>query len=101
RRWRRRQPGRAAARSEKAGGIMLPEAVVRRLLAFLVIPALFAAKLSPTPTVKTGNADVELTATLYVDKPSIEKLLGSDLGGYYGVIAVQLASNNDCKVKVF
>jgi hypothetical protein len=80
---------------------MLPEAVVRRLLAFLVIPALFAAKPSPTPTVKTGNADVELTATLYVDKPSIEKLLGSDLGGYYVVIDVRLAPKNDGKVKVF
>jgi hypothetical protein len=63
--------------------------------------AVAAPKTIPTPTSKTGNAMVELTATLYADKASIEQLLGSDLGGYYVVIDVRLAPKNDEKVKVF
>jgi hypothetical protein len=66
-----------------------------------VCAALAAHKPQPTPTNKTGNAQVELTATLYADKESIEKLLGSDLGGYYVVIDVRLAPKNNEKVKVF
>src|SRR5437867_35674 len=80
---------------------MLAEGVVRSLLALIVVPSLFAAKPSPTPTVKTGNVDVELTATLYVDKASIQQLVGSDLGGYYVVIDVRLAPKNNEKFKVF
>src|SRR5712691_1752561 len=44
---------------------------------------------------------VELTATLYVDKASIQQLLGSDLGGYYVVIDVRLSPKNNEKFKVF
>ena len=44
---------------------------------------------------------VEMTATLYVDKPAIQQLLGSDLGGYYVVINVRLAPKNNEKIKVF
>ena len=43
---------------------------------------------------------VELTATLYVDKPSIQQLLGSDLGGYYVIVEVSLAPRNNEKLKV-
>jgi hypothetical protein len=75
---------------------------VKAILALTFVSAAFAAnKPSPTPTVKTGNADVELTATLYVDKSSIQQLLGSDLGGYYVVLNVRLAPKNDEKIKVF
>src|SRR5262249_35210946 len=70
-------------------------------LALIIVPALFAAKPSPTPTAKTGNAAVELTATLYADKASIQQLLGSDLGGYYVVIDVRLAPKNNEKIKIF
>jgi hypothetical protein len=75
---------------------------VRSLLALFIVPAAFAAhKPSPTPTAKTGNAMVELTATLYVDKASIQQLLGSDLGGYYVVLDVRLSPKNAEKFKVF
>src|SRR6267142_2110102 len=85
-----------------ASGIMRAEGVVRLILALIAASVAFAAnKPSPTPTVKTGNADVELTATLYVDKASIAQLLGSDLGGYYVVVNVRLAPKNSEKIKVF
>ena len=72
--------------------------LVAQLLACV---ALAAHKPQPTPTNKTGNAMVELTATLYADKESIQQLLGSDLGGYYVVVDVRLAPKNDEKIKVF
>jgi hypothetical protein len=67
----------------------------------LACVALAAHKPQPTPTNKTGNAMVEMTATLYADKESIQQLLGSDLGGYYVVVEVRLAPKNDEKIKVF
>jgi hypothetical protein len=67
----------------------------------LACVALAAHKPQPTPTNKTGNAMVEMTATLYVDKESIAQLLGSDLGGYYVVIDVRLTPKNGEKVKVY
>lgn len=74
---------------------------VRSLLVLIVASAAFAAhKPSPTPTVKSGNMQVELSATLYVDKIPIQQLLGSDLGGYYVVIDVRLAPKNNEKLKV-
>ena len=78
------------------------EDAVRSLLPLLLVSAAFAAhKPLPTPTAKTGNMMVEMTATLYVDKASIEQLLGSDLGGYYVVIDVHLTPKNSEKFKVF
>ena len=75
---------------------------MRSLLALIVASTAFAApKPAPTPTAKTGNMQVELTATLYVDKPAIQQLLGSDLGGYYVVIDVRLSPKNNEKFKVF
>lgn len=75
---------------------------MKAYLALALAGAAFAAhKPQPTPTVKTGNADVELTATLYADRAAIEQLIGSDLGGYYVVIQVTLAPKNNEKVKVF
>jgi len=75
---------------------------VRSLLALFIVPAAFAAhKPSPTPTAKTGNGMGELAATLYVDKASIQQLLGSDLGGYYVVLDVRLSPKNTEKFKVF
>lgn len=73
---------------------------------FVLLPvalgvAFAAHKPQPTPTVKTGNADVELTATLYADASAIEQLVGSDLGGYYVVIDVKLAPKNNEKVKIW
>ena len=44
---------------------------------------------------------VELTATLYVDKASIQKLLGSDLGGYYVVIDTRVAPRANENFKIF
>jgi hypothetical protein len=71
-------------------------------LALLLFGVAFAAhKPQPTPTVKTGNADVELTATLYADREAIEQLIGSDLGGYYVVIDVKLAPKNNEKIKIW
>jgi len=71
------------------------------LLQLLACVAFAAHKPQPTPTNKTGNAMVELTATLYADKESIQQLLGSDLGGYYVVVDVRLAPKNDEKIKIF
>ena len=71
------------------------------LLQLLACVALAAHKPQPTPTNKTGNAMLELTATLYADKESIQQLLGSDLGGYYVVVEVRLSPKNDEKIKVF
>lgn len=71
-------------------------------LALIFFGAAFAAhKPQPTPTVKTGNADVEMTATLYADKEAIAQLIGSDLGGYYVVVDVKLAPKNNEKIKVW
>jgi hypothetical protein len=66
-----------------------------------VCVAFAAHRPQPTPTVKTGNADVEMTATVYADKEAIQELIGSDLGGYYVVIDVKLAPKNNGKIKVF
>jgi hypothetical protein len=77
---------------------------VRSLLVvaqLLTCVAFAGHKPQPTPTNKTGNAMVEMTATLYVDKESIQQLLGSDLGGYYVVVDVRLAPKNDEKIKVW
>src|SRR5205814_3079930 len=60
-----------------------------------------APKPPPTPTAKTSNAQIEMTATLYADRASIQQLLGSDLGGYYVVVDVRLAPKNGEKWKVF
>ncbi len=59
-----------------------------------------AHKPQPVLTNKTGNAMVELTATLYADPATIQDLLGSDLGGYYVVLDVRLAPKNGEKVNV-
>jgi hypothetical protein len=67
----------------------------------LACAAFAAHKPQPTPTNKTGNAMVELTATLYADPATIQELLGSDLGGYYVVLDVYLEPKNGEKVKVF
>jgi len=78
--------------------------VIRRyafIAAILAYAAFAAPKPAPTPTTKASNSNVELTATLYVDKTSIEKLLGSDLGGYYVVIDVRVAPRNEEKFKLF
>jgi hypothetical protein len=75
---------------------------MRVVVAFALVAAAFAAhKPQATPTVKTGNADVEMTATLYADREGIEQLIGSDLGGYYVVIDVKLAPKNNEKIKVY
>jgi len=68
------------------------------LVAHALACALFAA--SPPPTAKASNMQVELTATLYVDRPSIQQLLGSDLGGYYVVVDVRLGPRNNEKLRV-
>jgi len=50
---------------------------VRSLLALIIVStALAAPKPAPTPTAKTGNMQVEMVATPYVDKPAIQQLLG-------------------------
>src|SRR5262249_42925526 len=76
---------------------------VRALLGFLLAAgfALAAHKPQPTPTVRTSNADVELTATLYADPAAIQELIGSDLGGYYVVVDVKLAPRNNEKIKIW
>lgn len=70
----------------------------KSLVAQAFVCALFAA--SPPPTVKASNMQVELTATLYVDRPSIQQLLGSDLGGFYVVIDVRVGPRNGEKLRV-
>ena len=52
----------------------------------------------PTPTAKTGNAQIEMTATLYCDRAAIQQLLGSDLGGYYVVVDVRLAPKAEVSI---
>jgi len=42
-----------------------------------------------------------MTATLFVDRASIQQLLGSDLGGFYVVVDVHLAPKGNEKWKVF
>jgi hypothetical protein len=54
----------------------------------------------PAPSAKTGNARLEMTAALYVDRAAIKELLGSDLDGYYVVIDVRLAPKTDEKFQV-
>jgi hypothetical protein len=76
---------------------------VRFLVAALLLACSLRAapKPPPTPTAKTGNAQIEMTATLYCDRAAIQQLLGSDLGGYYVVVDVRLAPKSNEKWKVF
>jgi hypothetical protein len=64
--------------------------------------AVFAApKITTPPSARASNMQVEMSATLYVDRAAIQQLLGSDLGGFYVVVDVRLASRDKEKLKVF
>lgn len=74
--------------------------VLRSIVVSHALAGVIFAATPPPPTAKASNMQVELTATLYVDRPSIQQLLGSDLGGYYVVIDVRLGPRNNEKLKV-
>ncbi len=52
--------------------------------------ALQAGDKKTLPVKQMGNDKVAITATLYPDKDSIRGLLGSDLGGYFTVVRVEI-----------
>lgn len=52
------------------------------------------------PVAKAGNSKLQITATLYHEKDSIKDELGSDLGGYFKVIRVELTPTGDTPLRV-
>jgi hypothetical protein len=64
-----------------------------RLLAAFAVSGLLllpAADKKP-PVAETGNQRLGITATLYHDKEAVKEAVGSDLGGYFIVVRVELA----------
>jgi hypothetical protein len=47
------------------------------------------------PVAEAANDDLQITATLYPDKDAVREVLGSDLGGYFTVIRVELAPQGE------
>jgi hypothetical protein len=61
--------------------------------------ALMAADKQP-PLAQTGNEKLGITAVLYPDKEAVRQVLGSDLGGFFTVIRVELAPKGGQALKV-
>src|SRR2546426_5478797 len=70
-------------------------------LVAILLPSLCAGGPRPIPSAKGENAAVEITAQLYTSRPEIQKLLGSDLGGYYVVVQVKITPKGDKKLAVW
>lgn len=73
-----------------------------RLFATLVLSgllALVAADKQP-PLAQTANDKLAITAVLYPDKEAVRQVLGSDLGGFFTVIRVELAPKGGQALKV-
>jgi hypothetical protein len=72
-----------------------------RLYAGIVVLLLagmsWAAPKAPT-TGKASNKSMELDATLYVDREAIQKLVGSDLDGYYVIVDLRLSPKSKLTV---
>ncbi len=68
-----------------------------RLLASSLIfgLALSLAAEKKLPVAEADNDELQITATLYPDKDSVKEVLGSDLGGYFNVIRVELAPKGE------
>jgi hypothetical protein len=65
---------------------------MRLLAAFAVSGLLLLAAADKKPPVaETGNQRLGITATLYHDKEAVKEAVGSDLGGYFIVVRVELA----------
>jgi hypothetical protein len=65
---------------------------IRSLFTAVVFVSFAFSATKPAPSAKTGNAKIEMTAALYVDRAAIKELLGSDLDGYFVVVDVRLSS---------
>ncbi len=68
-----------------------------RLLATCLIFGLavsLAAEKKP-PVAEAGNDELQITAVLYPDKDAVRGVLGSDLGGYFTVIRVELTPKGE------
>ncbi len=59
------------------------------ILALFCLPLMAAADKQP-PVAQAANDTVALSATLYQGKDAVRELLGSDLGGYFIVVKVEL-----------
>lgn len=51
-----------------------------------------------TPTGQVENKHVAIRATVYADKDGIKQLLGSDLGGFYVVVQVEMTPRETLKI---
>src|ERR1017187_9041463 len=56
----------------------------------LCLPLMAAAADKQPPTAQGGNEHVSISATLYQGKDAVRGLLGSDLGGYFIVVKVEM-----------
>src|ERR1700690_1992015 len=56
----------------------------------LCLPFLAAAADKGPPTAQAGNDSVTISATLYQGKDAVRQLLGSDLGGYFLVVKLEM-----------
>jgi hypothetical protein len=61
--------------------------------------ALMAADKTP-PVAQAGNDQLGITAVLYPDKEAVRQVLGSDLGGFFIVIRVELTPKGGQALKV-
>ena len=64
----------------------------KAILAFC-LPLMAAAADKGPPTAQGGNEHVTISATLYQGKDAVRGLLGSDLGGYFIVVKVEMTPN--------
>jgi hypothetical protein len=61
----------------------------RTALLLISLPLIGAAQ-KPAPTAQAANNGVAISATLYNGKDAVREQLGSDLGGYFILVKVQL-----------
>ena len=77
--------------------------MTHRIFLAALLTASLASAASPkaAPSAKTGNAVLEMTAVLYVEREAIKQLLGSDLDGNFVVVEVRLSPKTAEKLKIF
>lgn len=64
---------------------------MNKLCCFLLCASLLAAAEKGPPVSQAGNEKLAITATVYCGKDDVKQLLGSDLGGYFIVVKVDLS----------
>lgn len=74
--------------------------ILAGLLVFGLAVCAAADKEKKIPVAQASNDDLEITATLYPDRDAVKEVIGSDLGGYFTVIRVELAPKGEKPIDV-